>query len=387
MLEPCPVDAIGGTSYREHTIIRARHAALALTCVAALAGGVTACGAVKQISAANKVNTAFDKLDEGTSLSVKFSLDATPAQLLAMDKLEPSDDGAMSALDAKQISGLGATLTLSAGKPLKDVFASGKSSSAQLDPALNFALEVHAGDGKPLVEVREVHGLEYLRVDLDAVNKLSPIPGGTAGILKSFDGAPPAFAPLVDLVNGKWVSIDPKKLTALTKSLSGTAGLPTPSAAPSLDSATQNKLISALTGVFAQDVTLTDKGTVNGRDTIVVTAPARKLVADLQKAVAPIAKDIPEIGSEFPTSAPTGIATGKASADIVINKDGSLSKVSMDLGQLDPKAAKAKAQIPVSLSFDDHAAATTAPAGAVVFDPSILQDMIKSLAGSSLPKA
>jgi hypothetical protein len=335
------------------------------------------------------VNSAFDKLGESHSLSVKFSLDATPAQLLAIDKLEPSDGDTTTAAETKEVSGLGASITLSADKPLKDVLNSGKGSGTQLDPALSLDFEVHAGDGKPLVEIRTVGGLEYLRVDVDSILKLVPIPGSTAeisSIRKSFDGAPPAFAPLVDLLNGKWISIDPKKLTALTKSLSGTAGVPTPSAVPSLDSATQNKLVSALTGVFAQDVTLDDKGTVNGRDTIVVTAPASKLVADLQKAIAPIAKGIPAIGSEFPTSAPTGIATGKVSADILINKDGSLSELSFDLGQLDPKAAKAKAQIPVSLSFDTHAAATTAPAGAVAFDPSILQEMIKSLGGAAALK-
>jgi len=331
------------------------------------------------------VNSAFDKLGESKSLSVKFSLDATPAQLLAMDKLEPSGGTAATATQAKQISGLGASVTLSADKPLKDVLDSGKTANGQLDPALNLDFEVHAGDGKPLVEVRTVSGTEYLRVDVDAIVKLGGDSKATdeiSGMHQMFDQMPASFAPLKSLLDGTWISIDPKKLADLTKSLGGTAGTATPSAAPSLDTATQNKLVNALTGVFSRDVTLTDKGTVNGHDRIVVEAPARKLVADVQKAIAPIAKGIPAIGSSFPTAAPTGVAPGKASADILINKDGSLSELSMDLGQLDPKAAAAKAQIPVSLSFDSKAAATTAPAGAVAFDPSILQDLIKDFSGA-----
>ena len=344
---------------------------------------MTACSAAKQISAGEKVDTAFDKLGESKSLSVTFSLTATPAQLLAVQKLEPSGSG-VTAAQAKQISGLGASLTLSADKPLKDVLDSAKLSSGSLDPALDFALEVHAGDGKPLVEVRAVDGKEYLRVAVQDIVKLggdSKTADEINGMNKMFAQMPPSFAPLKSLLDGKWISIDPKKLADLDKSLGDTTG--TPSAAPSLSADNENKLVNALTGVFSRDVTITDKGTVNGKDEIVVQAPADKLVADLQKAVAPIAKTIPGIGSSFPTSAPTGISTGKASADILINKDGSLSGLSFDLGQLDPKTSAAKAQIPVGLSFDTKAAATTAPTGAVAFDPSILQDMIKGFSGSN----
>ncbi len=383
MPELSPVAATGPMHHEEHTIFRARHAAIALTCAAALAGGVTACSAAKQISAAEKVNTAFDKLGETKSLTVKFSLDATPAQLLAMDKLEPSDTPLTSA-ESKQISGLGASLTFSADKPLKDAFGKTKTVDGQLDAAVDIDLEVHAGDGKPLAELRSIGGTEYVRVDVDAIVKLggdSATADEINGMEKEFDQLPPSFAALKSLLKGKWVSIDSKKLEGVTKGLGDTAG--TPSAAPTLDPSTQNKLVSALTGVFSRDVTLTDKGTVNGRDRIVVEAPAQKLVADVQKAVAPIAKGIPAIGGNFPTAAPTGVATGKASADILIAKDGSLSELSMDLGQLDPKAAAAKAQVPVSVSFDAKAAPTTAPAGAVAFDPTVLQDLLKSFAGSN----
>lgn len=387
MRERGPIAAIRPKHCKEHAIIRARHAVLTLTCAVTLAGGVTACGTAEQLSAANKVSTAFDKLGEGKSLSVTFSLDATPAQLLAADALDTSGGDKLTPAQAKQVSGLGATLTMSSDKPIKDVLnqAQAQSSSGRLDPALDFALEVHAGDDKPLIELRAVSGKEYLRVDVDGIVKLggdSKAASEINGMHQAFADLPPSFAPLKSALDGKWISIDPKKLADFSKTLQEKAGTAsaTPSAVPTLDGATQDKLVKALTGVFTQDVTLTDKGTVNNQDHIVVEAPAQKLIADIQQAIAPIAKDIPALGSSFPTAAPTGVPAGNASADLLIDKDGSLSKLSIDLGQLDTPSSKGRAQLPASLTFDNKAAATTAPAGAVAFDPSVLQDLIKNFA-------
>lgn len=329
------------------------------------------------------MSTAFDKLGASKSLSMTFKLDATPAQLLAATGLDSSPDNKMTAAESKQFSGLGASITLSSDKPIKDVLDSAQATAdGALDPGLNLAFEVHAGDAKPLIEVRTVAGKEYLRTDLDAIAKLggdSSTASEIAGIHDMFNGMPASFAPLKALADGKWISMDPKSFADLAKSFGGSAAA-TPSAAPTLAPATKNKLVAALTDVFTQDVTLTDKGTADGVDHLVLEAPARKLVADVQKAVAPIAKDIPSIGSSFPTAAPTGIADGKASADIYLNADGAVSKLAIDLGQLDSTTA-GKAQIPVSLTFDDKAAPTTAPAGAVAFDPKVLKDLFKNLGG------
>lgn len=384
---------------KEHAIIRARSTAIALSCSLVLAGGLAACSTAKQITTGEKVSTAFDKLGESRSLSLKFSLDATPAQLLALDATDRTTDSSsgdkLTADQAKAVSGLGATLTVSADKPLKDALKSaGASADATVDPALNFSLEVHAGDGKPLVEVRQVSGKDYLRVDLASVAKLSGA-GSTAdeitGMQGMADSLPAAFAPFKALLKGKWISMDPKALADLGKNLPGQLGSAagsTPSAAPSLDTATKNKLVKALTGVFEQDVTLTDKGIENDKDHIVVEAPAKKLVEDIEKAVAPIVKSIPAtksipgLGTAFPTAAPTDLTDGKASADVLINKDGSLSKLSLDLGQLAPSTESGQ-HLPVSLSFDAQAPVTTAPADATELTATQLQDMVKSFAGGA----
>ncbi|WP_042399187.1 hypothetical protein [Streptacidiphilus carbonis] len=383
------------THRKEYAITRTRQAALVLACTVALAGGVAACGAAKQLSAGAKVSTAFDKLGESKSLSVKFSLDATADQLLALDKAEiaagdESKSDAMTAQDAKNLAGLGASITMSADKPLKDVLDSAKAGSGgRLDPGLNFALELHGGDAKPLFELRVVNSKDYLRVDLDELSKLGSsdksLAGGISGMKSGVAQLPSAYNAVKDLVNGRWVSIDPKQLSGLTKSLGGggTTAAPSPSALPSLSSGDQNKLVKALTGVFTVDVTLDDKGTQDGKDHIVVTAPARKLVADIQNAVEPIVKDVPTIGSSFPTAAPTSVPDKSMSADVYINNDGSLSKLSLDVWQLNPKGT-ADQHLPLSLSFDTQAAPTTAPAGATELTSGVIQDMLKGMgAGSS----
>jgi hypothetical protein len=293
----------------------------------------------------------------------------------------------MTAQDAKTVAGLGASITMSADKPLKDVLDSAKSGSGQLDPAVNFAVEVHGGDAKPLFELRVVNSKDYLRVDLDEVSKLGggdkSLVDGLSGLKSGVAQMPAAYDAVKDLVNGKWVSLDPKKLSDLTKTLGGGATADaTPSALPSLSSNDQSKLVKALTGVFTSDVTLDDEGTQDGKDHIVVTAPARKLVADIQNAVEPIAKGIPTLGNAFPTGAPTSVPEKSVSADVYVNQDGSLSKLSLDVWQLNPKGT-ADQHLPLSLSFDTQAAPTTAPVGATELTAGVIQDMIKGLGGDN----
>ena len=340
---------------------------------------------MKQISTGEKVSSAFGKIGDSKSLSVSFSLDATAAQLVALDQGTPD---AMKAVDAKNVAGLGATLTMSADKPLSQVFKAeqAQGASAQPDPSLEFDLEIHAGGGKSLFEMRQVAGLDYLRVDLANLEALSDDPStdqSLSGLQSEMGEMPPAYAPFKDLVEDKWVSFDPKQMAQLSKSLQGAGGssaLPTP--LPSFDASTGNQLFSAVRSVFEQDVTLTDKGSSNGQDHVVLQAPELKLVTGLQQAIEPIAKQIPEVGSSFPTAAPTGIPAGKdVDADLYIGSDGALSKVTFDFWQLNPKG-KPGEHLPLSLDFNDQAPAPVAPAGAVAFPVNLLQNLVTAMASA-----
>ena len=367
--------------FKEPTITRIRKATLVLACSLAAVTGVAACGAVKQMTTGEKVSTAFSKLGDSDSLSVSFSLDATAAQLEALDQ---GTSDAMSAVDAKNVAGLGATVTVSADKPLNQVFAAAKSASgSSLPPSVGFDVEVHAGGGKPLFEIRAVDQVEYVKVDLDNLLSLSGDASGSqdiSGIMGELDQMPPEYAPIKDLAEGKWVSIDVKALTKAATG-SGSAASPLPTSVPSISKSTESTLVSSLTSLFEQNITLSDQGTANGLDHIVITGPEQKLVDGIQQAFAPVAKEIPGIGSSYPTAAPTGVPDKNVSADLYIGKDGALSKVGFDVWQLNPKG-KPTEHLPVSLTFDDKAAAPTVPEGAVAIPTSLIQNLMQSIVGN-----
>jgi len=375
--------------FKEPTITRIRKATLVLTCSVALVTGVAACGAVKQITTGEKVGTAFDKLGDSDSLSVSFSLDATAAQLVSLDQ---GTSDAMKMVDAKNVAGLGATLTLSADKPLSQALKSVQTSAGgtidpTTDPSLSFDLEVHAGGQKSLFEVRQVGGLEYLRINLDNMLSLSDdadVNQEISGMQAELGQMPPQYAPLKDLLLGKWVSLDPKQFAQVAKGMEGGSGTSAlPSSVPSISAATKNSLISSLTSLFEQDVTLSDQGTANGLDHIVVQGPEAKLAAGIQQAFAPVAKALPGgVASSYPTAAPTGVPNKNVSADLYIGKDGSLSKVAFDFWQLNPKG-KAGEHLPISLTFNDQAAAPTAPTGAVAVPPSLLTSLVQSISAAA----
>jgi len=371
--------------FKEPTIIRIRKATLVLTCTVALVTGVAACGALKQLTTGEKVSTAFDKLGDSDSLSVSFSLDATAAQLVALDQ---GTSDAMKMVDAKNVAGLGATVTLSADKPLNQVLPAAQSGSGTLPPSLAMDIEVHAGGGKSLFEVRAVNNVEYLKIDLDNLVSLSGdanVNQEIASVQSELDQIPPQYAPLKDLVQGKWVSIDVKQLTQIEKSADGASGSGAsslPSSVPSISKSTESGLITSLTNLFEQNITLSDKGTSNGLDHIVISGPEQKLVDGIQSAFAPVAKAIPGIGSSYPTKPPTGVPVKDVSADLYIGKDGSLSKVSFDFWQLNPKG-KPGQHLPLSLTFNDQATAPIAPVGAVAIPPSLIQSLTQSINSAS----
>ena len=327
---------------------------------------------------------------------MSFSLDATAAQLVALDK---GTSDAMKMVDAQKVAGLGATLVLSADKPLGQLMKTQEGSQGQLPTGVDAALEVHAGNQKPLLELRVVNQVDYVRVDVAALAALSDDPSDAASVSQmqqEIGSMPPEYAALKALLSDKWVSVDPKQLEQLGKQLqgkagSGASGLPSglPTAVPTLAAGTEQKLTQALTQVFQRDVTLTDKGSSDGQDHIVVSAPAGKLETDLTQVLTPIVKEIPGLsealakgsaGSSSDSSSDSSAAAPNKniSADLYIGSDGSLSKVAFDFWQLNPDG-KPGEHLPLSLAFNDRAPAPTVPAGATALQPSVLQSLITSM--------
>jgi len=336
-----------------HKTVRATLAATG--CAALLAAGASACGTVQQLTAGEKVQAAFQKLGDSHSATIELSLAASAKQVQSFAKAtgEPIE-----LKDAQTVAGLRFNVAMSADKALKDIKTKKSASTLADFPAdMGYSL---ISNGNTVGELRLVDGTMYAHVDVDAVAKLA---GEDAGELHaSAADMPPELHVFKALLDGKWLSVDSELFHSFANDLPGGQEAAVPSPLPSLDPATAEKLVDSLGDAFSKNATIEDKGQQDGADRIVVSVPARALVGDLQKALKPLAKDIPGLEG-MPTSVPTEVPNRKISAELLI-KDGALASASFDLGQLQEKVT-ADAHLPLKVSFATDAAPLKAPTGAV----------------------
>ncbi|WP_111490567.1 hypothetical protein [Peterkaempfera bronchialis] len=279
--------------------------------------------------------------------------------------------------DAANLASVRLAFTVSADKPLKDV-ESLKSTSGGTGlnaltgaDAIDFGLALHGKGSSALAEIRQVGGTAYARVDVDG---LAGLVGEDASELRSMESElPPELKVFKEALQGKWISFDSKLMEQFTNDLGGQAGAK-PSAAPSVDADTQRKLLDALGSVLSRDVTFEEKGRQGDADRILISAPARTLVRDLEKALTPLAKQFPGLDKELPTSSLNEIPDRQVSAELLI-KDGVITSIGFDFAQLVPKATSDDHMV-VKLSLSREAAAVQAPTGAVALTKKDLDGMM-----------
>ncbi|MEU6439508.1 hypothetical protein [Streptomyces sp. NPDC047046] len=289
---------------RRTTLVVATSAALALT-------GIAACGTVEDLSAAQKIQKAADKLGEQNALKVEFGLDADPRVL---QRLTAEDDPAdkMSATAAKNVSKLRVAVTVQATKPLAE---------AEQDDMKSVAVTLGSGKGAELLDLRMIDKTLYLRADLDQLGKTfdSPLPA---------DSKPPAgMGAISDLFEGKWVKTS-------TEALKGAAGEKDKSD-EELDPKTVDKLKTDLSSIVTRRVTFTDKGEKDGTRHILAKAPARALLSDVLGAVR-------DVSDKLPAGTLRGMPSDKDLKDVPNKKigvdfgieDGRLSGLTFDTTQL-----------------------------------------------------
>ncbi|GAA0680970.1 hypothetical protein GCM10010193_38350 [Kitasatospora atroaurantiaca] len=337
-----------------------------------LAGGLAACGTVQQLSAADKVSKAFGKLGDGKTFKVELSVEATADQLVSFGKAtgDPIERPA-----AEALAGLSLAVSVSADRPLKEFGAVKKGELDKLADDKSLALEyVLAGkDGKVYADMRQVDAKTYLKIDAEGIAKLA---GEDPSEVRAMaDEMPAELKVFKDALAGKWLTFDPKLLQELNKAPKGKSS--TPSATPSVDPKVAEDLMNSVKDVFSRNLTFDDKGTKDGLDHVVVSAPARGLVNDLLKAFKPLSKDVPSFG-KLPTAAPTDVPDTKIGVDVYL-KDGALSSVTFDLAQLDEKAGPG-VHLPVKAAFSKDAAAPQAPTGATEIKTSDIESIMTSFA-------
>lgn len=300
---------------------------------------------MENLSAGQKLDQAFEKLGKERSLSFELDLDTDAATLKALDAGEAPDE-AMPDEVAELLSDARISVFVQSKKPIEE---SGEKDFTAM--ALKFS-----GPGGDLFEYRLVGDYTYVRVDAEALGRMSGSP------MPSADELPPSAGAFKKLLAGEWLKVSTKELKETSEQMSGAEDVEggAPSAEPTLDAKTQKKLTKALRQVIAKEVDFKTSGGSDGTEHIKATAPFRTLMTELLDELGPLAKELPP-GAELPTAKDFKDAPNeKVTADFTL-KNGELTEVSIDLAKLAEKAKVKKFALVLRLGKAEKAAA---PAGA-----------------------
>ncbi|MCX4908071.1 hypothetical protein [Streptomyces sp. NBC_00878] len=313
-----------------------RKALTAAACTTALLAGVAACGTVENLTAGQKVDRAFEGLGEKKSLAFELGLDAKPSALTKLaGEAEPGEE--LPPELAELFTGVRVKVSVESRKPLAD--------SGEKD-LVGTGVTISGPDGV-LAEYRLVGDYTYYRADMKALGEAMGFPLPTAEEL------PESEKDLKKVLEGEWVKVDNSDLDRAAKDAPG-------SEKGEIDTKTQQKLLDAVRGVVAREVTFSDKGGSDGVERIVAKASFRDLLIGVLDKLRPLADDLPA-GTELPTDEDLKDAPDKKIAVNFSLKNGDLTRVSVDLAALadDPKGAR----LPLVVTFGE-AGDVSAPSGA-----------------------
>lgn len=308
-----------------------------------------ACGTAENLTAAQKLDRAVDKLGQQTSLSFELGLDTDAATLKALDPdAAPGEE--MPEQVAQLLAGARVSVAVQSKKPIQD------SSDSDIT---GMAMKVSGPDGD-LLEYRQVGDWAYLRAGVKSLEKASgsqfPAP----------EDLPPTANDLKQVLASGWVKMPTDSLTQ------NTPGKETTPSTGSGTDARQKKIIKGLWQLVDREVQLKDTGTKDGTDHIVATAPFRTLITGFVDELRPLADDLPP-GAQLPTGKDLRDAPNKKiSADFAI-KNGALSEVSVDLAPLAESAKSDKFALVLRIGKGEQA---TAPAQATQIDPTALAQQL-----------
>lgn len=178
--------------------------------VTAVLAGSAACGTVENLSAGQKLDQAFEKLGKERSLSFELDLDTDAASLKALDAdAEPGEE--MPDEIAEWLSEARFSFSVQSKKPLED--------SGEKD-FTGMAIKVSGADGAALFEYRLVGDDFYLRVDAEALGKMSGSP------MPPVDELPDEAEAFKKVLSGEWIKMSAKEMEDVRGTLTG-EGVPT----------------------------------------------------------------------------------------------------------------------------------------------------------------
>ena len=324
----------------------------AAACTTALLAGVAACGTVENLTAGQKVDRAFEGLGEKKSLAFELGLDAKPSALTKLaGEAEPGEE--LPPELAELLTGVRIKVSVESRKPLAD--------SGEKD-LVGTGVKISGPDGV-LAEYRLVGDYTYYRADMKALGEAMGFP------LPSADELPESEKELKKVLEGEWAKVDTSELDRAGKGAPGSAkGDRTgkggkddqPGGPDEIDTKTQQKILKAVRGAVAREVTFSNEGGSDGVERIVAKASFRELLTGVLDKLRPLADDLPA-GAELPTDADLKDAPDKKIAVNFSLKNGDLTRVSVDLAALadGPKGTR----VPLVVKFGE-AGDVSAPSGA-----------------------
>ncbi|MCX4972171.1 hypothetical protein [Streptomyces sp. NBC_00620] len=296
-----------------------------------------ACGTVQNLTAGQKVDQAVDRLGEQKSLAFELDLDADSDALTALAG-EAGSEEELPPEFAKLLAGLRVEVSVKSKKPLAD--------SGEKD-LVGMSARVEGPEGV-LVEYRVVGDFTYYRADFKAMGETMGVPMPTA------DQIPESEKEFRKVLEGEWVKVDTSALEKAQKSESSSGG------ADGIDAKTQQKIIDAVRGVIAHEVTFSAKDGSDGTEHVIAQGNFRDLLTGVLDKLGPLEGDLPP-GAELPTAKDLKDAPNKKVAVDFTLKNGDLTQVEVDLAVLAdaPKGTR----LPLVLKFTD-AGDVSAPSGA-----------------------
>ncbi|MGX2998817.1 hypothetical protein JNUCC64_31875 [Streptomyces sp. JNUCC 64] len=289
--------------------------------------GSAACGTMENLSAAQKLDRAFDRLGEQRSLTLEFDLDTDAAALKKLDAdSAPEDKAPQGLLDL--VSDGTISISMESKKPIAE--------SKEKD-ITGYSVKLTGPDGA-LMEYRLVGDFLYARIDAEQFGELTDTPLPSVEELSQSGELPPEAEPLKKLLEGKWLKVSAKEINeaGLFQGLSDAGSGSKGSDELALKPETQKKVFKAVRDVIANDVELKTADGEDGTERITATASLRTLATSMVDKLRPLAKELPA-GAKLPTAKELKEVPGKkGSADFTL-KDGDLTQVDFDLTQLDKK--------------------------------------------------
>lgn len=336
-------------------------------------GSSTGVGSHNQSSAPPKaeLSAALGALGNGKALTMTFRLATTAADLIKIDH-EHGDYGpdaiptpVAKALTADHIS-------------IEIEPAGGQTVGALANPGgakggVNVGLTL-GDDSNNYFSLLEVNKSLYAQLNLPYFLGVAGQPHAYAHLQQQVAGLP-AF--VRDFVAGKWVSLS-------YSTLQGIKGL----AAGELQGLKKNapsqselqSLRSKLVGTLFNDLAVT-RPTTGSTDHLVLTANIRTLLSDEFRVIKPF---LDKIGGSFgastiPTPDFSGIPSTTPHVDGYVT-DGTLSKLSLDLGQFDTKV---KYTLPLEVDFSTDPVTIDAPSASTPVDLGSLVQLFATATSSS----